>query len=535
MNRFKLYNYKFNLNSIYIIKSKRLLSQHLTISTKNKHVSYSVNMLKVPSNYGYYTSRVNRLYNEDRYSVHIMDINLNENKIKINNDENENLYKRIYDSKPPIYEEYINHGIRDSNNNDNYDDGEHLSKVFNFSIYDGHGGSECAEYVKNHLMENIESFKISSGSIIKLFNWYAKEIGGYWRRWNKKKNLHIISSMGLEQRLNNSLRGNQELKKILNDNSNKGIAINNNSKDNKDKDNKLIWEIDELDELINGEDFFKLKIYLSFLFTDFQFLNYELKQNEIRQIESNESSDLYLEQHSGSTCTSCFFYKIDGDLDSPNSFFYQPNILSKLLVAHIGDTRAIICDKEGIAHGLTTDHHPSNPIENRRLQRYSTGLMMTDSFGEERFVNFANTRSFGDVTAKNLGITSEPEFSEFLIGDSNKLINYKKIHRDNLKNRRIMDFGGDECFIVLITDGVSNYLSDQEIVDLIMTSTNNKGSIRGTPHEACKDVVKFVEDIGGDDNATCTVVKLSGWGKWPIIDRTGAIREKKMMNVPRRG
>lgn len=485
-------------------------------------------MLKVPSNYGYYTSRVNRLYNEDRFSVHIMDINLNENKIEISNDENEKLYKRIYDSEPPIYEEDLNHGIRETTN-----DGTNvnLSKVFNFSIYDGHGGSECAEYVKNHLMENIESFKISSGSIDKLFNWYAKEIGGYWRRWNKKKNLHIISSMGLEQRLNNSLRGNKELKKILNDSSNKGITINNKEEDN----NKLIWEINELEEMINGEDFFKLKIFLSFLFTDFQFLNYELKQNEIREIESNESSDLYLNQHSGSTCTSCFFYKIDGDLDSPNSFFYQHNVLSKLLVAHIGDTRAIICDKEGIAHGLTTDHHPSNPIENRRLQRYSTGLMMTDSFGEERFVNFANTRSFGDVTAKNLGISSEPEFSEFLIGDSNKLINYKKIHRNDLKNRRIMDFGGDECFIVLITDGVTNYLSDQEIVDLIMTSTNNKGSIRGTPHEACKEVVKFVEDIGGDDNATCTVVKLSGWGKWPMIDRTGAIREKKMMNVPRRG
>lgn len=163
------------------------------------------------------------------------------------------------------------------------------------------------------------------------------------------------------------------------------------------------------------------------------------------------------------------------------------------------------------------------------MTKYASDFFMTDSFGEERFINFANTRSFGDLSGKDKGISLEPEFFDFVIGDSSKLNFYKKLHRDDAPLSHIRDFGGDECFLVLISDGVSNYLSDQEVVDIVMSTANNKGLLKGTPHELAKEVVKFIEVIGGSDNATCNVIRLSGWGHWPMIDRTGKLREAKMM------
>ncbi|ODV95906.1 hypothetical protein PACTADRAFT_40950 [Pachysolen tannophilus NRRL Y-2460] len=404
---------------------KKHISQYLSVPIKNSRYRYRVDLMKVPSNYGYYSSRVNRLYNEDNFSSAVLD---------------------------------------------------HITKVFNFNVFDGHGGDNCAIYLKENLSKNIENYIISQENIDKLFKSYVKDIGGYWRRWYKKKD--------------------EKLNEIVN-------AIEN-------------WQKEE----INGENLFKLKIYMSFLETDYNFL---LK-------------DYNSKNHSGSTCTSCFLYTIDPDITNggDESFFYEPNTLSKLIVAHCGDTRAILCDNQGLAHGLTVDHHPNNPVENRRLTKYASNFLMTDSFGEERFVNFANTRSFGDINGKDKGISAEPEFFEFIIGDTIKLQKYLKITNEQQKNSKILknlkNFGGDECFLVLVSDGVTNCISDQEVVDIIMATSNNKGLSKGTPQEAAKQVVKFVECVGGDDNATCNVIKLSGWGKWPLVDRTGKLRESKMMD-----
>ena len=43
-------------------------------------------------------------------------------------------------------------------------------------------------------------------------------------------------------------------------------------------------------------------------------------------------------------------------------------------------------------------------------------IFMTDSFGE-RFVALANTRAFGDVDYKEVGVTAEPDFNQYIIGD----------------------------------------------------------------------------------------------------------------------
>ncbi|KAM5436271.1 Protein phosphatase 2C 6 [Microsporum ferrugineum] len=160
--------------------------------------------------------------------------------------------------------------------------------------------------------------------------------------------------------------------------------------------------------------------------------------------------------------------------------FWNPSAPSSLLVSHIGDTRILLCSTAtGHPIPLTTDHHPSSPVESARLQRYAA-TFVTDSFGEERMSGLANTRAFGDITSKRIGVSAEPEL------------------------RRIDMAPGEYSFLVLMSDGVSGTLSDQEVVDIIKEAK--------TPDQGARDVVAFATEVSADgDNATCLVVRLGGW------------------------
>ncbi|KAI0007009.1 protein serine/threonine phosphatase 2C [Xylariaceae sp. FL0662B] len=160
--------------------------------------------------------------------------------------------------------------------------------------------------------------------------------------------------------------------------------------------------------------------------------------------------------------------------------FWHPAASSTLLVGHVGDTRILLCETTtGLARPLTSDHHPSSPIESHRLRRFSTSFV-ADSFGEERIQGLANSRAFGDMGSKRLGVSAEPEITRTELGPA------------------------QYSFLVLMSDGVSGTLSDQEIVDVVKESK--------TPEQGAKDVVAYATEVSDDgDNATCLVVRLGGW------------------------
>lgn len=161
--------------------------------------------------------------------------------------------------------------------------------------------------------------------------------------------------------------------------------------------------------------------------------------------------------------------------------FWHPASPATLITAHCGDTRILLCKvDDGKSVAMTTNHHPSSPIEATRLRRYAA-TFVTDSFGEERVLGLANTRSFGDISSKRIGVSAEPEI-------------------------RTLDMAASEySFMVLISDGVSGTLEDQEIVDVVKEAK--------TPDQASKDLVSLATGIGGGeaDNATALVVRLGGW------------------------
>lgn len=385
-----------------------------------------VPLLKSPTHLGHYSSRVNRIYNEDKYDANVLDIK----------------------GKP----------------------------VFNFSIFDGHGGDQCSIYLQHHLaqlIENADELINDDGLRDQLVEKYWKNVGGYWRRWYKHRKDNFVKMV------------------------NSGSEIHLNK--------------------ISLADDFTIRLPLSFLNCDYQFF------------EKNEKA--------GSTCTSVLIDTVYSDTTTFKpvfeDYYFNRKTISKLTIGHVGDTRAILVDKHGEAHVLTQNHHPSNPIEASRLRKYAANFFMTDSFGEERFISLANTRAFGDIDFKHMGVTAEPDITQFIIGDQEMI--RTQMSQQEIQDYTIGGLGGDEGFLVLCSDGVTNELTDQEVADIVMHTFNMKGHKRASPQVCAEEVVKFVEYIGGDDNATCLVIRLNGWGNWPIKDRTGELRQQRMEDSFRKG
>ena len=65
---------------------------------------------------------------------------------------------------------------------------------------------------------------------------------------------------------------------------------------------------------------------------------------------------------------------------------------------------------------MTTKHHAETPIESTRLRRVMGSALVTDSFGEARWMGvLENTRSLGDFKYKPFGVTPEPEVRSRLL------------------------------------------------------------------------------------------------------------------------
>lgn len=418
------------------LRGTRHLSSYVTFTSVDRlqkdaeksRYRLRVPLLKSPSHFGHYLSRVNRVANEDTYSAAVLEL-------------------------------------------------EPGQQVFNFNIFDGHGGGQCLSFLLQSLAETVEQSRElvedecgATGKRDALLKAYAQDIGGYWRRWYKHKEQNLA------------------------------------------KMREALPQVRALESVALPRDDLVQRLPMAHLAADFLFFG---------------SPDNKL----GSTCTLAYLETVysepRGGLQHVHeSYFFHRKTVSKLTLAQVGDTKAILVDRYGEAHALTLAHHPSNPVEAARLRRYLASHFMTDSFGEERFVALANTRAFGDLAFKEMGVTAEPDVTQWIIGDADTVL--KKLTASEISEHTIGGLGGDEAFLLLCTDGITNELTDQEIADIVMVNFNLRGHQKASPQFCAAEVVKFVEYIGGDDNATCLVVRLNGWGKWPVKDRTGHLRQERL-------
>ncbi|KDR85317.1 hypothetical protein GALMADRAFT_234115 [Galerina marginata CBS 339.88] len=294
--------------------------------------------------------------------------------------------------------------------------GEVLARQVLFvGIYDGHGGSAVAQYLRQELHGLFES--VDKALIPELFEW-IKEIGGYFKRF-------------------------------------KGGAITPWIEGNNDEEMTL-----------------EARATLAFF-----------------EVDKNLSAD-----NSAQSCGATASVAILQSLDAPATPFFSADKLA-LTVAHCGDTRVLLCSvNNGQVFPMTETHHADAHVESIRLRRMMGSSLITDSFGESRWMGaLANTRCLGDLRYKRFGVTPEPEVRKKLLE------------------------GKNWAFIVLVSDGISSILSDAEIVDLARGASD--------PKSAADRILAFSEELGGDDNATAIVVPLAGWGKVVGPDRTKDLRE----------
>lgn len=200
------------------------------------------------------------------------------------------------------------------------------------------------------------------------------------------------------------------------------------------------------------------------------------------------------------TCGATASVALLHSLDAPATPFFSAKKLA-LTVAHCGDTRVMLCPvKGGKACPMTENHHADARVESIRLRRMMGSSIITDSYGESRWMGaLTNTRCLGDLRYKKFGVTPEPEVRT-------KLLN-----------------GEEWAYMVLVSDGVSSVLSDDEITDLARGSPD--------PRTAAKKILDFSQELGGEDNATVIVVPLAGWGRNEGTDETKELREYRRIQA----
>ena len=355
-------------------------------------------------------------------------------------------------------------------------------QVFYFGVFDGHGGTECSGYLRKRLHESIE-----------------ETVGKYGLESTLNSGTTGETDKGAQGRTGSGLKENQ-------DRAGQASGTDSTTYDTSKANSLQTALVKSWKETVGGyfrrfkpmafssdsETTIATVLTHAFLQTDLSFLLAQLRLSSDdndpvvsdRPLNANDnlhspSHPPYSEQHKkpfrgGSTASIAL---ISTPTPTP---FWHPSTPSTLYTAHCGDTRILLSRvSNGQAVPLTTDHHPSSPSESERLRRWAASFV-TDSFGEERMSGLANTRAFGDMGSKRMGVSAEPEI-------------------------RHLDLAPSEyAFMVLVSDGVSGGVGDQEIVDLVKEAK--------TPELGAREVVGFATEVGSDgDNATALVVRLGGW------------------------
>lgn len=178
---------------------------------------------------------------------------------------------------------------------------------------------------------------------------------------------------------------------------------------------------------------------------------------------------------------------------------YHPR-KNKIWVANVGDSRAILIDKEkACVVYQSEDHKPNVPKERTRYEAQGMDFLSKthdDGFVEER-INFRGknypgiqmTRSLGDCAVKDFGIIAEPEVVEWSL--------------DRCKNG---------AYLFIACDGVFDFIGSDDVAKIILSSFGEGES----PKQACKRILKTARDAweesegGYCDDITMILTSVGG-------------------------
>lgn len=197
----------------------------------------------------------------------------------------------------------------------------------------------------------------------------------------------------------------------------------------------------------------------------------------------------------GSTGLLCLIYPLDSARPGGDG----ATIRHKMLLANIGDSRAVLCKSLGgklIAARLTDDHKPGRVDERRRIEARGgvvdmQGVWRVFTPGPANFGGrcmlwgLAVSRAFGDLLMK------EPQ-RYGCAGASGELVSaVPEIHTYEINP-------SDDRFLILACDGIWDVISDEEAVQ-VCSEHSSAGA-------AAHALIQHSFQVGSDDNLTALVI-----------------------------
>jgi serine/threonine protein phosphatase PrpC len=265
------------------------------------------------------------------------------------------------------------------------------------------------------------------------------------------------------------------------------VSLKGRRVNNEDKHNIILNEDGHIPEYANvnylgiydGHGGKYVSKYLSdnlpILFMD-KLVKYPLKRNYILDSFKNINDQLETNHknyttHCGSTCLVVIHYKSlkDGQ--------YYINLMNT------GDSRCIIC-RDNLGIPLSKDHKPHWPEERHRIQQLG-GKIYYDG-DDYRIKDLSVSRAFGDFAASPY-VTYVPDIYRYRLEKNDK-------------------------FIVLACDGLWDRLSNQEVVNFILTECYDSSTTTRINKNVniAKKLGEYAIQRGSNDNVTIIIIFFDG-------------------------
>ncbi len=465
-------NSKISFSNSNIFNNKKQISKSPFLRVKNKNFLSSSNLsskmnqkkgLNTHYNNFFKSKNIFAKYgSKNKPKVITINMNINQNFLSTSSKNNNNINNdSINKSTPrtaPFIEQINNVKINNNTNNNTNNDTNNNNNIIN---------NNNTNIVINNTANN-SSFNIFNkfNNISKIESNNSIIINGIQSN-NKKENIPINkienANINIIQNQNNNISPKQVRKKILcmHEFSKTGYAGEDEKKIN--QDNYFVFR-----NFVNNVNYIYMAVcdghgavgqeISNFLKENLPIdLNHALK-NRSKDILTDDISDIiteiFIQENnklisneminsllSGSTCVSTIYTPI------------------KLITANVGDSRIILGKyysnlNKWISIDITRDHKPSLPDEEKRiLEKGGRIEPMRDEdntfigpprvwLKEQDYPGLAMSRSFGDRVAHSVGVSEEPEIKEYT-------------------------FCKEDKFFVVASDGLFEFISSHDIVDLI--------------------------------------------------------------------
>ena len=155
-----------------------------------------------------------------------------------------------------------------------------------------------------------------------------------------------------------------------------------------------------------------------------------------------------------------------------------------LTIAHVGDSRGVLCRAGGETVAVTQDHKPELEPERRRIE--ALGGFVSHIGCWRAMGILAMSRAIGDLFLKPY-VSAEPEVSSMPLQDTDE-------------------------FVVLASDGVFDVFDNEQVVQIVQSASS--------PQEAANLLTHSAFVAGSLDNVTAVVVALRGYKPAPQAARS---------------